>query len=197
MLAGIQNLISNPTIYNMTQSTVTQVTTETCLKAVGRPSFILADNKIDPQTKKFSATKEFLYQLLCLGIYLSLIIPVCKKSAFSLAKKIYKDEPIFKAFETSKEFSKFFKMNEQERAAKLNEINSNCTNGDKFTKENMNVDFAKGVTEVGSMFGSVAGLAILAPIVSHPLIHPIMKVLGMTDKNAAKDANAAAQNPQK
>lgn len=181
----------------MTQSTVTQVTAETCLKVVGRPSFILADNKIDPQTKKFSATKEFLYQLLCLGIYLSLIIPVCKKSAFKLAKKIYKDEPVFKAFDTSKEFSKFFKMNEQERAAKLDEINSKVTNGDKFTKENMNVDFAKGVTEVGSMFGSVAGLAILAPIVSHPLIHPIMKVLGLTDKNAAKDTKAAAQNPQK
>ena len=63
MIGGIQNLISNPTLYNLTQSTVTQVTTETCLKAIGRPSFILLDNQIDSKTKKFSATKELLYQL--------------------------------------------------------------------------------------------------------------------------------------
>ena len=78
----IQNIISNPTIYQATQSTIAQVSTETCLKAIGRPAFILADNKIDNQTKKFSSIKEFLYQLTCLGIYLSLIIPVFKKGAF-------------------------------------------------------------------------------------------------------------------
>ena len=82
----------------MTQNTVTQITTETCLKAVGRPAFILADKKIDPQTKKFSATKEFLYQLTCLGIYLSIIIPVCRKSAFKAAKKLFKDDKVFQAF---------------------------------------------------------------------------------------------------
>ena len=68
MIGAIQNLITSPAIYNATQSTVTQVTTETCLKAVGRPSFILMDKQIDPQTKKFSATKEFLYQATCLAI---------------------------------------------------------------------------------------------------------------------------------
>ena len=37
MIGAIQNLITSPAIYNATQSTVTQVTTETCLKAIGRP----------------------------------------------------------------------------------------------------------------------------------------------------------------
>lgn len=184
----------------MTQNTVTQITTETCLKAVGRPAFILADKKIDPQTKKFSATKEFLYQLTCLGIYLSIIIPVCRKSAFKAAKKLFKDEKVFQAFKSTKEFSNFYKMNENERLAKLAELNKNRADGDKFTKENINTALAKGSIELGSMFGSVTGLAILAPIVSHPLIHPIMKKIGITENKQTeekKPQNPALQAPNK
>ncbi len=177
MLAGIQNIITNPTIYNMTQSTVTQVTTETCLKAVGRPAFILADKQIDSQTKRFSAIKEFLYQLTCLGIYLSVIIPVCRKGAYKLAKKMYPEERVFEAFKQTKDLSSFYKMNETEKAAKIAELNKNITSGDTFTKENLNVNIAKGAIEAGAMFGSVAGLAILAPVISHPLIHPIMNAI--------------------
>lgn len=180
MISGIQNIISNPTIYNMTQSTVTQVTTETCLKAAGRPAFILADKQIDPQTKRFSAIKEFLYQLTCLGIYLSIIIPICRKGAYNLAKKLYKDEQVFKAFEKTKELSNFYKMNDKEKTAKIAELNKRITSGDKFTKENLNVNLAKGAIEAGAMFGSVAGLAILAPVISHPLIHPIMNMIKKT-----------------
>lgn len=177
MLAGIQNLITNPNIYNATQSTVSQVTTETCLKAVGRPSFILIDRQIDPQTKRFSAIKEFLYQVICLGIYLSVIIPVCRKGAYNLAKKMYKDELIFKAFPTTKELSKYYKMNHTEKAEKIAELNRMNNSGDKFTRENLNANLGKGAIEAGAMFGSVTGLAILAPIISHPLIHPIMNAL--------------------
>lgn len=199
MISAVQNIITNPTIYNMTQNTVTQITTETCLKAVGRPAFILADKKIDQQTKKFSATKEFLYQLTCLGIYLSIIIPVCRKSAFKVAKNLFKDEKVFKAFNSTKEFSQFYKMNENERLAKLAELNKNISDGDKYTKENINTALAKGSIELGSMFGSVTGLALLAPIVSHPLIHPIMKKIGVTegkkqDKTPPQNAPSQVQN---
>ena len=200
MISAVQNLITNPTLYNMTQNTVTQITTETCLKAVGRPAFILADQKIDPQTKKFSATKEFLYQLTCLGIYLSIIIPVCRKSAFKAAKKLFKDEKVFQAFKSTKEFSNFYKMNENERIAKLAELNKNRADGDKFTKENINTALAKGSIELGSMFGSVTGLAIIAPIVSHPLIHPIMKKFGITENKQTeekKPQKPALQAPNK
>lgn len=200
MISAVQNLMTNPTIYNITQSTVTQITTETCLKAVGRPAFILADKKIDSQTKKFSATKEFLYQLTCLGIYLSVIIPICRKTAFKGAQKLFKDEKVFHAFNTTKEFSNFYKMNENERLAKLAELNKNRADGDKFTKENINTALAKGSIELGSMFGSVTGLALLAPIVSHPLIHPIMKKIGVSENKKSDDKKTqepALQSPSK
>lgn len=182
MLAGIQNIITNPTLYNATQSTVSQVTTETCLKAIGRPSFILMDKQIDSKTKQFSAVKEFLYQLICLGVYLSIIIPICRKSAYNIAKNMFKNEPIFKAFPTTKELSKYYKMNDSEKALKIAELNKTLTTGDKFTKENLNANLGKGAIEAGAMFGSVTGLAILAPIISHPLIHPILNTLFHNNK---------------
>jgi len=197
MISGISNIISNPTLFNITQSTATQVTTETCLKAVGRPGFILADKNIDDKTKKFSATKEFLYQLTCLGIYLALIIPVFKNGAFKMARKFYKNEPVLNAFKTPDEFMHFHKLDEAGKAAKLKEINSTIKSGDKFTKENINEDFARGIIEGSSIIGSVTGLALIAPIVSHPLIRPILKALGMENKEKATPAQQSPIQKQK
>lgn len=185
MISGIQNLMASPALYNMTQSTVTQITTETCLKAVGRPSFILMDKNIDAQTKKYSSTKEFLYQMTCLGIYLIAVMPLLKKYSFAAAKKLYKDEAVFKAFKTSGDFIKYYKMDEAGKAAKLAEINNSIKSGDKFTKEKINENLAKGLLESVSILGSVTGLAIIAPIVSHPLIHPILRACGLDKKEGS------------
>ena len=64
-----------------------------------------------------------------------------------------------------------------EKAEKIAELNRMNNSGDKFTRENLNANLGKGAIEAGAMFGSVTGLAILAPIISHPLIHPIMNAL--------------------
>ena len=185
MIGAVQNIISNPTLYNMTQSTITQITTETCLKAVGRPSFILMDKDIDTQTKKYSSVKEFLYQMTCLGIYLAAVMPLLKKCSFKLAGKL-SNEDVFKAFKSSGDFLKYHKMDEAGKIAKLEEINRNLPTGDKFIKENIDENLAKGVVEVSSIIGSVTGLAIVAPIASHPLIHPIMEVMGLDKKSSEK-----------
>ena len=86
MINGIQNIISNPTFFNMTQGTATQMGIKTSLNAVARPGFILLDKNIDPHTKKFSASKEFLYQALSIAMYLGVIIPVFKHGTYALAK---------------------------------------------------------------------------------------------------------------
>lgn len=189
MIGPIQNIITNPNLFSATQSVATQVTVETGLKAIGRPSFILMDNQIDSQTKKFSSTKEFLYQMICLGIYLGAVIPVFKKGAYSLAKKMYPNEAIFKAFKTSDDAMKFIKTKPEKRLDVISEVNKNLSEGTTpYKLEDMNTNLANGIIQGSSILGSVTGLAIVAPIVSHPLIHPILKAVGLTN-NDKKDVD--------
>lgn len=184
MIHGIQNIISNPTFYNFTQGTATQMGIKTSLNAVARPGFILMDKDIDPHTKKFSATKEFLYQALSIAMYLGVIIPVFKHATYSLAKnKLYKDEAVFKAFKTPDDFKKFFKLEtEAQKLEKLKEISQKT--GDTFTKENIldngGADLANGVIETSSLVGTIIGLAVVAPLAASKLIHPILKAVGLT-----------------
>lgn len=186
MISAIQNIITNPNLYNATQSTITQISTETTLKAIGRPAFIVADKNIDSKTKKYSSVKEFLYQMTCLGIYLLAVMPLLRKGTFKVARKMFKDEPVFQAFKTSGDFKKYHALSDAEKLAKINEINKNNEFNKKFEKSDLNENFAKGVVELSSIIGSVTGLAIIAPIVSHPLIRPILNTLGLNE-NHKKD----------
>ena len=79
MVNAISSFLTNPTLTNIAQSTTSAVSIETGMKAVGRPSFILADKELSPQTKRYAATKEFLYQATCLATYMLLVIPLFKK----------------------------------------------------------------------------------------------------------------------
>lgn len=178
----IQNIIANPTFYNATQGTVAQMTIKTSLNAAARPGAILLDKNIDPHTKKFSASKEFLYQAISLGMYLGIIIPIFKHGAYSLAKnKLFKDEAIFKAFPKPDDFKKFFKLGtEQEKLAKLKEISK--ATGDTFNRTNITEEgehLANGVIESSSLIGTILGLAVVAPLTATKAIHPILKVVGL------------------
>lgn len=119
---GIQNIIANPTFYNMTQGTATQMGIKTGLNSVARPGFILMDGDIDPHTKKFSASKEFLYQAISLAMYLGIIIPVFQKGAYSLAQKHFKDSAVLKAFNNPEQFKAFKKLTDSEKIQRLTEL---------------------------------------------------------------------------
>ena len=90
---------------------------------------------------------------------------------------------------------KYYKMDEAGKAARLEEINKNLKPEERFTKDKINEDFAKGLTEITSIIGSVTGLAVVAPILSHPLIHPILKTMGLEEKKTdSKQPEQAQQN---
>ena len=173
----IPPILTNPAIYNITQTTQAQVAIETGLKAVGRPGFILLDNSIDNNTKKYSSMKEFLYQLTCMVVSLGVVIPVFKKGSFAIARKLFKDEAVFQAFKKSDDFNKFRKLTQDEKISKLNEINSQ--NSKNFDLKDMNENLAKGMIEVTSIAGSILGLSILSPLISRPLIRPVLKSIGL------------------
>ena len=52
----------------------------------------------------------------------------------------------------------------------------------------------KGAIELGSTIGSVLGLAILAPQVSHAFIHPALRFLGLEEKKPKAENTQPQQN---
>ena len=235
MINGIFNFLNSPAMIATAQNTKAAVTIETGLKAVGRPAFTMMDKNVDEKTRRYTATKELLYQSLCLGIYLALIIPVFKKGTFGIFKKIFKDVPDFQKFKNASQYldyhklanfsdkgsrdiekaekliAKAKKLKDADKAAKLREKAATLKkSGEDLRKkeienlpESLQEEFkkpttgkfilAKGAIELSSIIGSVIGLTILAPELSHLILHPIMKALGMEKK---PDANSA-ENPQK
>ena len=207
MISAISKVITNPTLVSVAQNTNASVASETVLKSVGRPGFILIDNDIDPATKKYAAAKEFLYQATCLAIYMALVGPVFKNGAFKVAKKfIYKGEEGFNKFKGMKEYLAYHKLADKSftnRTASLSKDHSIY----KFDHDGLREDLLtkktpekyphiKGAIELGSTIGSVLGLAILAPQVSHAFIHPALKFLGMEEKHP-KDTKQTSQTVTK
>ena len=194
MIQGIIGALSNSNFVNLTQNTAQRVSIETTLKAIGRPGFILIDNDIDTKTKNYAATKEFFYQALCLAVYLAIIPLVFKAGSYKLGKKIFsKEHPEFNKFKGMKEYldyHKFAKKEFDDRVAALakpkaqNKFLHNGLREELLSKENPeSYDLIKGVVEAGTYIGSILGLAIFAPQISHKLLHPVMRFFNLEKKN--------------
>ena len=201
MIGSITSFLTNPILSNVAQSTTASVTLETTMKALGRPTFIMADKKLDERTKKYATAKEFLYQATCLVTYLLAVVPLFKNGSFRLAKKYMTSEPGFKLFENAKQFLDYKKLaglQKEARRAELNKekISKQLSEGARkeLSKENPDAFHTiKGTIELGNIIGSVLGLAIFAPQVSHVVVHPTLKMLGLENKNNDKKSlNAKA-----
>ena len=197
MIDKIAGALSATTFVNLAQNTAASVSIETTLKSIGRPGFILIDNDIDSKTKKYAATKEFFYQVICLAVYLAVIPPIFKAGSFRLGKKIYgKEHPEFYKFKNVKEYleyHKFAKKIYNDRKASLSKIKSSKKFMHDGLREDLlnnerpeTYDLIKGSVEAGTLVGSILGLAILAPEISHHLIHPIMKALHLDRESSPK-----------
>lgn len=195
MISAISKAITNPTLVNVAQNSDASVICKTTVNAIGRPGFILIDSNIDSNTKRFAATKEFLYQATCLAVYMSVIVPIFKKGGFKFAKeKIFKNTEGFENFKSFKEYMHYRKLannvNVHNRLQTLNKdiLRKNCKVKDMYNstllaelqKEVPNkFDSVKGAVDLSNIVGSVVGLAMVAPIVSQALIHPVLRFVGL------------------
>ena len=241
MINGVVNAISTPGFQNLIQNTTAQVSIETGLKAFGRPLFTLADKHADKETRKYSAAKELLYQVLCLGIYLAIIPAVFKKTGFKLFKgiceKANKMPEFLKtisakggkeaieacsigAFKNEKALLSVYKLGQMSKAERvltenMDDVAKLCktikenlaenVNAEEFIKKVMDAEkdskffkqfyIAKGGMEISSIIGSVLGLTVLAPELSHLVLHPIMHAVGL--EAPKKDANEQKTSEQK
>lgn len=197
-MISMVNIFTNPTFVNVAQNTKMAMTIETGLKATGRPAFILMDNKISDDTKKYAATKEFLYQLTCLAVYACVVLPIFRKAGFKMFKKMFDKEGRrthgFDKFNSLDDFTAYQKLkglSKKERVAEVQKLEGKVNFTDTIKQTLITADkikkrkyyMVKGADELNSIVGSVVGLAILAPQVSHVTIHPIMRFLGM-EKNS-------------
>lgn len=211
MLDKVANILLNPQFVNFANNTKYTVTTESFFKATGRPAAIMMDKKVDKDTRKYAATKEGLYQALCVGIYLTMIPFIFQKYGFKFAQKLMKGDKDFPAFKNANEFlnyAKLAKMDLKERKGHklLSKISDNlkANDKDKLTlKEHLLKDenpprfpFPKGVIELSNLVGTVIGLAWIASELSNYILHPIMKLLGFEQgaKNSTKLNKQAETN---
>ena len=197
MISAISRVITNPYLVNIAQSSDASVATKTTVNSVGRPGFILIDKNIDLETKKFAATKEFLYQATSLLVYMALIVPIFKNGAFKIAKKyLYKGEQGFSKFKNAKEYLDYRKFAEKTKNDRIQSLGKDHS-VDKFKHDNLRealineatpekYNNVKGAIEVGNIIGSIVGLSVLAPNVSQVLIRPVLKVLGLDRKVTPK-----------
>lgn len=175
------NILTSPTIQNVATTPKLSVAAETGLKAIGRPAFTLLDKNADEKKRKYSATSEFLYQIISLGLYLGLIAPVLTPSIFNGIQKVVTKNSDCPKFHNLKDFQAYNKLSDlPKNEIKQNKLYSNLSESSKnLLKNSKNVDTAKikGAEKLASITSAVLGLAVIAPIISHALIHPIMDVL--------------------
>lgn len=149
----------------------------TAIKAIGRPAFIYADKNSDHETKKYTAGKEFLYQVLCLLLTVGMV-PAFRQGGFKLAEKHLK-HPLLK--DVAKRIA------DVKPLKRMGQFEKEYANIEKMAPEAKKaMTLVKGGTELGSFVGSIIGLTIIAPLISHEILHPLMKALGMEKKETAK-----------
>ena len=199
MIDKVANILTNPSFVNLAQNTKACVTIESVFKATGRPAFIMMDTNVDKDTRKYAATKEGLYQLLCLGIYLTMIPLVFKKYGFKISQKILKKEKCIPDFKNADEYLNYLKlasMHKKERAGNklikktISETLKETPDAKTTLKENLltlehpnKYKEAKGAVELSYLAGTVIGLALIASEISNLILHPIMRGLGFEKKN--------------
>lgn len=184
------DFLKNEKFANFSKNAKNAVLVTTALKVVGRPAFIMVDKKYDYETKKYTAEKEVLYQLLSLGMAIA-FIPFFEFGGYKLAEKklLNKNNPILKkAIDKISETSLLKKIDQ----FKI-ELDTIKSGSDEIAKDAMTK--TKGVVELGSLIGSVIGLTVVAPLISHKILHPLMNALGLEKGHHGHKQDVAKQAP--
>lgn len=160
------NIITSQEASKWVQDSAFQVLSEGMLKTVARPAFTLADKSSSPEAKKYSATKEVIFQTLSMGAYFAIITTVFQKLGFKALKKMpkFKDYDILNKIKNFEEFSHVFD------AYSKGKIWAN-------KKESAQLEKVKGGMELIKMVGSGIILTILCPMFVTKLVHPIMNTI--------------------
>ena len=189
-LIKIRKALANPKAASFAQNTVCAIAVETTLKATGRPAFIYYDKHANEQSKKYAATKEFLYQSFCLGLFLGFIKPVKNFVYGKLSKYQSEKNPenkrkidLYNAFQN--------KIDNAKSKQEKNALERKLTH---LLHTNPDYHFGKGLKEFSSIASTVFILALCAPILSQIILHPVMDLIfGKSKKHPVAQAKTDVQ----
>ena len=68
------NIVTSNTASKLVQDSAFQVLSEGGLKAVARPAFTLVDKSASIDARKYSATKEFIFQSVSMVMYFAIMM---------------------------------------------------------------------------------------------------------------------------
>ena len=160
------NLITSNTTSKLVQDSAFQVLSEGSLKAVARPVFTLMDDSASPEARKYSATKEFIFQSVSMAMYFAIITTVFQRGGYKLLKNLpkFKNYEALKGIDNIKDFTKVY-----------DEFSKGLisTTSEQATQ----LQHAKGGMEIIKMIGSGLILTILCPLVVAKMVSPVMKAI--------------------
>lgn len=160
------NIITSNQASKLVQDSAFQVLSEGSLKAVARPAFTLADKSASLDARKYSATKELIFQSVSMAMYFAIITTVFQKGGYKFLKNL----PKFKKYEALNGINNikdFTKVYDAFSKGKLS------TTAEQATQ----LQHTKGGMEVIKMIGSGLILTILCPLVVAKMVSPIMNAL--------------------
>lgn len=217
-ISPITKMLENKNLATVAAGAAGTVYITTGIKASVRPVVTYNDKNSSPSMRKYAAAKEFLYQVICLGVALS-IVPYFRKGGYLTAKRALKkltnendvNALKEKVIATIKERGEKKKWDANKIAKKVEEINNakigeikKDTKFDGFFKAlkttKVSSDTQKILERVhggeifGEFVGSILGLTILSPLLSMKVLHPILKACGLEEE---KKAPAEAQKINK
>lgn len=179
-LINIRKVAANPKFAEFARNTVCAISVETTLKATGRPAFIYYDKHANKQSKKYAATKEFIYQTFCLGLYLSFIKPLSKKVYSFVGSRLASENP-----ENKRKLELYDNFQKKIQNSKDAQVKKSLENQlSHLLHTNKDYHFGKGVKEFSSIVSTVFILALCAPIASQIILHPVMNAIFKDNKKA-------------
>lgn len=171
------NVITSNQASKLVQDSAFQVLSEGSLKAVARPAFTLIDKSASPEARKYSATKELIFQSVSMLMYFAIITTVFQKGGYKFLKNLpkFKKYDALKGIDNIKDFTKVY---------------------DAFSKgllsttaeQAKQLQHTKGGMEVIKMIGSGLILTILCPLVVAKMVSPVMKMLKFNNNSEINEA---------
>ena len=170
------NIITSNEASKWVQDSAFQVLSEGSLKAVARPAFTLVDKSASLEARKYSATKEFIFQSVSMVMYFAIITTIFQKGGYKLLKKL----PKFKKYEALKDINNIKDFTKVYDAFSKGQLSTTAEQATQLQHTN-------GGMEIIKMIGSGLILTILCPLVVAKMVSPVMKMIKSTIEPEVKE----------